>query len=267
MLSPGSTLMHSPRDATHAVGIDGCAAGWVACIVPVASATCSYASASCQLVTDLAAFIAEFPRAVIAIDMPIGLLDVPEPGGRACDRAARQRLPAGRTSSIFTPPTRSALRAGLDVLAQSGSRSHARAEASRVNQALAPAGVKAGIAAQSFGLFPKIAQVDALITPDLQRRLVETHPELAFLCLSAGAPLPSKKLAEGRAARMSLLQRIGVNHIESMLRATTRTGLLADDLLDAVVCAVTAHRVITGTAETLGSTQLDARGLRMTISV
>ncbi|MCG3112708.1 MAG: DUF429 domain-containing protein [Candidatus Manganitrophus sp. SB1] len=43
---------------------------------------------------------------VIAIDIPIGLLDTPEIGGRQCDREARRLLKPPRASSVFSPPIR-----------------------------------------------------------------------------------------------------------------------------------------------------------------
>ncbi len=43
---------------------------------------------------------------VIAIDIPIGLLDTPEIGGRECDREARRLLKPPRASSVFSPPIR-----------------------------------------------------------------------------------------------------------------------------------------------------------------
>jgi predicted RNase H-like nuclease len=39
---------------------------------------------------------------IIAVDVPIGLLDAYEVGGRACDRAARKLLGVPRASSVFT---------------------------------------------------------------------------------------------------------------------------------------------------------------------
>src|SRR5271157_3482359 len=50
---------------------------------------------------------------IIAIDIPIGLLDAYEIGGRACDRAARKFLGKPRGNSIFPAPVRPVLAATL----------------------------------------------------------------------------------------------------------------------------------------------------------
>lgn len=52
---------------------------------------------------------------VLAVDMPIGLLDRPLPSGRSCDREARKLLRRPRASSVFTPATRPGL-AAMDFL-------------------------------------------------------------------------------------------------------------------------------------------------------
>ena len=46
---------------------------------------------------------------VVAVDIPIGLLEEPITGGRECDKEARLMLGTPRRSSVFTPPTRAAL--------------------------------------------------------------------------------------------------------------------------------------------------------------
>ena len=47
--------------------------------------------------------------AVIAVDIPIGLLEYAVSGGRLCDQPARALLGATRASNVFTPPARPAL--------------------------------------------------------------------------------------------------------------------------------------------------------------
>lgn len=49
---------------------------------------------------------------VIAVDVPIGLLDVPARGGRLCDQHARHLLKGTpRTSRVFSSPVRRMLSA------------------------------------------------------------------------------------------------------------------------------------------------------------
>src|ERR1700686_4348382 len=45
---------------------------------------------------------------VIALFAPVGLLDKPTPGGRHCDRDARQLLGRPRSSAVVSAPARSA---------------------------------------------------------------------------------------------------------------------------------------------------------------
>ncbi len=134
-------------------GMDGCRGGWV-----VAIAT-DGADGGGTLRIDVArdfaealAFAASASR--IAVDMPIGLLDVPQPGGRACDRAARAVL--GRQgSSVFSPPARPALDA-------SDHRDAQRRQG-------------AGLSIQTWNIVPRIREVDAAIDASMQSRVIEAH--------------------------------------------------------------------------------------------
>ena len=56
---------------------------------------------------------------VVAVDMPIGLLEEPSSGGRECDKEARRLLGTPRRSSVFTPPTKPALASATYEEAQS----------------------------------------------------------------------------------------------------------------------------------------------------
>lgn len=172
-------------------------------------------------------FLLDALEGPVALDMPIGLPDRP---GRECDRLARQLL-GPRRSSVFSPPTRA-------VLAQNAFR---------------------GVSLQCYNLFPRLREVDELMTPPLQELVRETHPELAFARLN-GAPLVfPKRKAEGRAERLELLRaELGPGWEPPRL-----TGAAPDDLLDAAVLALVArdfrHRVPEH------EPQRDARGLRMEI--
>ena len=81
-------------------GIDGCKNGWV-----VASGLCT-ANGFAEFTL---AFMETIEEAMqrnancIGIDMPIGLLDKAQKGGREADRLAR-KIPTGRSSAIFSPP-------------------------------------------------------------------------------------------------------------------------------------------------------------------
>lgn len=205
---------------------------------------------------------------VIAIDIPIGLLDKPQSGGRECDRQARKLL-GRRASSIFSPPTRSML------------------NATRYGQVRTH-----GLSIQAFNLLPKIREVDRLLTPELQQRIHEAHPELAFTSL-AGAPMQyNKKTQEGREERQRVLEplfhRRGENPTftppfakggqrgstmlitsfvqEDFFQNFPRSQVAPDDILDAYVLAWTALRISNRQAKRVPDhPQTDSKGLRMEI--
>lgn len=193
--------------------------------------------------------LAEAPR-VLAVDMPVGLLDAARQGGRDCDRAARRILGRGRQSSVFTPPVRRALAA----------RSYL--QAIRLNGE--------GMSRQAFGILAKIREVDQTLNPREQQIVYEAHPELAFARL-AGAPLAhNKKTYRGREDRAHLLRAYYGRHyiVADALRA--RFGLAhvgIDDVLDAYALGCTAVRIVAGSAIRLPASRppCDATGLRMEI--
>lgn len=122
------------------------------------------------------------PFDLVAVDIPIGLLDAFEIGGRCCDRNARMLLGV-RGSSVFPAPVRPVLAAPSYVDACDRSRKSA------------PAGK--AISKQSFAICGKIAEVDHLLRArrDLLDIVREVHPEVCFLEMT-GAPMPYSKRKE-----------------------------------------------------------------------
>lgn len=226
-------------------GVDGCRAGWVAVLLQP-----TIRQLDVRLCKDFAAVLALRPTpAVIAIDIPIGLLEAPRAGGRCCDRQAR-RLLGRRRSSVFSPPSRDL----LDATAYDAVRER-------------------GMSRQAFGIVPKIRQVDRLMTPALQCLVYEAHPELAFLSLT-GHPLhASKKTAAGQEERLRALANLPGVVAQPLQSAATRafqayrrSHVAPDDVLDACVLAWTAYRILAGQAHRLPDLPaIDARGLRMEI--
>ena len=97
-----------------------------------------------------------------------------------------------------------------------------------------------GVSKQAFNLLPKLAEVDALVTPALQDRVLEVHPELAFAALAGGAPMAwPKRTAAGRAERLAAL---GLNE------APRVRGAAPDDVLDAMAVLASMRRWSTGDA-------------------
>src|SRR5262245_16436242 len=90
---------------TQISGVDGCKAGWIA----VTATPEIFDKAEVKVFMSVAALISELaPRAIIAIDMPIGLPERAIKGGREPDWAAREFLGLQR-ASVFPVPSRQAV--------------------------------------------------------------------------------------------------------------------------------------------------------------
>ncbi len=222
------------------LGLDGCSAGWVGAL-DSGDKKAEFGLWNLDDVFDLAAR----GEAVVVIDVPIGLIDVP----RDCDLAARKLLQQ-RRNSVFRPPCRCALNEGCYL------------DACRVN---ARACGKS-LSKQAFAIMPKIRAVDDLITPALQQIVREAHPEVIFATL-AGAPLAhSKREPEGERERLQVLRAHGVLlDVDAERVRLGRSNVKRDDIIDAAVCLVSARRVVRGRAVVLPleNAPTDARGLRM----
>ncbi|MQA86653.1 MAG: DUF429 domain-containing protein [Streptosporangiales bacterium] len=222
---------------SEVLGVDGCPGGWIGALVD------RDGGVEWRLFPDARAILAVDSRAT-GIDIPIGL---PTVGPRSCDVAAR-RLLGPRRSSVFPAPVRTVL----------GAATYGDA------CALSRAACGRALARQTWNLVPRIADVDAVINPRLQSRVVEVHPEVSFARL-AGAVLPSKRTAAGRSARLRALAG-WIADPEAALRGAPRPAR-PDDALDALVAAWSARRWHKGEAEMLPAddTPRDTRGLRMEI--
>ena len=211
------------------VGVDGCPSGWVAAVVDLASGQLTFG-----VFATFAELVAAYPEAAaIGVDIPVGLPYTPS---RRADIEARKLLP-GKASSVFPAP-HPAIRYETNF-----------ANATEVSNKL----VGKGLSLQGFAILPKIAEVNDFLTPQLQERIVEVHPEVSFAALNGGMPILSKKgEPPGFAERSKLLvarsgfsgvpDRVAASHIAPGMKVH------ADDTLDAIVAAWTAKRVVEGTA-------------------
>ncbi|WP_374333102.1 DUF429 domain-containing protein [Aestuariivirga sp.] len=231
---------------TPVVGVDGCRAGWIA--VRWGETVTHHL---CRRFEDVLALDA----AVIAVDIPMGL---PQRSGRLAEAEARTRL-GKRRSSVFPVPSRAAVM--CTDYRQSCNANLANSHPPRM------------ITQQIFHIFPKIREVDALLTPELQSRVHEVHPEVCFWAMNGEVPLQHAKKTKGRfnaqgiALRQTLLERAGFP-LASLPPATyRRADVGVDDLIDACACAWSARRILDGRAVSFpADPPLDARGLRMAIS-
>jgi predicted RNase H-like nuclease len=221
----------------RALGLDGYARGWVAVLLDGDIRELSFHP-------DIArALSGRFDR--VGIDIPIGM---PDDGTRACDLLARGKL-RPHASRVFTGARRWLWQEFDDP-------DKANAEATRRGQHRA--------SRQLWHLGAKIMQVDAYVRAQPALDIREVHPELVFLRLNRGRPLPSKKSGGGLSMRQRLLRRAGFPDIgEWTTRTRLGTGAKQDDVLDACAVAIAAREPAGHLPE--GLAPRDACGVKMQI--
>lgn len=236
------------------IGVDGCPGGWLMVTLPggaIAEARATIAGTFDEVLQ------AAGDSSFVAIDIPIGLPDRTGAGGRVCDRAARANL-GGRQSALFSVPARAAV--------------YATDYAAACAAALAHSDPPRRVSKQCFNLFPKIREVDAVMTPALQARVVECHPELAFwrlngeMSLSLPKKVRSHPSPQGLELRRALLRRAGFGESFLARHPWRRAEAGPDDLLDACACAASALGIAVGRGSRFPDCPpIDPRGLRMEI--
>ncbi|MBI1237482.1 MAG: DUF429 domain-containing protein [Alphaproteobacteria bacterium] len=228
------------------LGLDGCKAGWVGVWYDIHG----HASPRHQLFSSLSEIAdAGINPVIIAIDMPIGFPERGERGGRICEREARALL-GRKSSSVFSSPSRKALAAS------------SYEDACKLNS------LEGGprLSKQSYMLFPKMREVDAFKKSKTGSIVYETHPEVALAVLAWDSNIESKKTAEGRTARLTVLRKLGFPIGGLDPHTYPKSKVAPDDLVDAAICAVVAQRIANGRHITLPENPpLDTDGIEMAI--
>ena len=205
------------------LGLDGCKAGWFLVGLDEQG---SGAFGILECIDELAEYL---PDAEVAlIDIPIGLRGE-HPDERTCDKLARRVLRPKRHSSVFPAPSRLAL--DCTTYREASERNHAC--------------TGRGLTQQTFNIMPKIREVDAFLRGSpLRGRVREMHPEVALWALNdKRAMAHAKRTTEGFEERMAVLSRYLPNSREIVsiaLQQHRRKALVRDDIVDALVGAVTA---------------------------
>ena len=224
-------------DVIDAVGVDGWRQGWVAAHATDDGTTWTTHAAFAEI-------LRAYPDAHIGIDMPIGL---PAEGSRACDLQARA-FAVGAPSSVFPAPPR-ALVDGFTAQSVYEPGRH--------------------ISKQAWNLIEKIKQVDDVISPVLQARIAEVHPECCFRAMAPATRFESKKTARGVGQRIAAL--VEQDLLGPRMLTDWRylpPGVPLDDVLDASAALWTARRWRAGGAVVLPTdppAERDGRGLLMQI--
>lgn len=196
---------------------------------------------------------------LILIDIPIGLPDRRDKE-RHCDREAKEQLKT-RANSVFFTPCRS-------LVESKSNKSHK--EASRINKIE----TGKGLSIQAYSLIPHIKQVDQFLqNNDLAQSLIkETHPEVCFSALNQGSPMKFSKKAKcenGLKERQQLLRKL-YPYTQDVIQNVRQKYPLKkdvgdDDILDALVAAVTAYKSKGRLKSLPENPPNDAKGLPMQI--
>ena len=182
------------------------------------------------------------PFHAITINIPIGLPETKKEK-RLCDKLAK-RLLSDRGSSLFkTPPRNTLTQTDPDTLRL------------------------LGVPIQTQNLLHKIKELDEWITPEKQRIIKETHPELVFIELAKGQRLLSKKKDDGIKQRLALLQELPIFKTLPLMEIvfgekSHYQAFKVSDMVDSLACLVITTRIITNTAKSLPEDpEKDATGL------
>ncbi|MBL0870883.1 MAG: DUF429 domain-containing protein [Phycisphaerales bacterium] len=213
------------------IGADGCPLGpthdaWVGFIITHANQPPRVFHA--RTTRDLWSFAQSHNVQRIDLDVPIGL---PTVGPREADTLARKLL-GPRRASVFPAPQRWLLNF-TDIHRADAYKRRVLKQTTKVQR-------------QMFNILPRIRAVDDLLRTEPTARAIisEVHPELCFWSLNARTPLDHpKRTDEGFAERLSILARFIDNPLPliTAAHATTKPlGVNRDDLIDALVCLVTA---------------------------
>jgi len=177
---------------------------------------------------------------VIAIHCHLSFPEEDTPGGRTCDKLARQLLGWPRSGAIGSPPSRHYLRTGdLDA---------------RTSKGLNPINAR---------LMRRFAEVADEMQPYRQRQVFEVHPELSFFQLNDDKPMQHSKYTEEGVAERRALVEARIPDADVVLDAQV-PGVAARHLLDATADMVTARRIAARAVDRLpADPEWDEQGVRM----
>jgi predicted RNase H-like nuclease len=218
-------LAHSIRhngDLVKFIGVDGCKRGWF--FVGLDDNN-SWNIGILSKISELSELITASD--LILVDIPIGLWE-DNKNERQCDLEARKVLKQ-RRSSVFPVPSRLALNCKTY---EEGSQVNYEYTARKLSR-------------QSWAIASKIKEMDKFLgeieTPE---KIREFHPEVGFWGLNNYVAMQySKKSQEGFNERLALLSNYcwyAKDIVEMAKRKYHRKEVAKDDIIDALVAAVTA---------------------------
>lgn len=227
------------------VGVDGCRAGWLAISLDEADRV------DFKCFAEFRELYARYHDAQsILVDMPIGL---PWKGCPTREADFEARAFMKRSSSVFPAPLRTVVHAAT-----------AR-EMWEINN-------RDGGKLTPFGkaIVPKIREVDLLLgeEPAAKNVVRECHPEVCFASLNKGPLKHRKRTYAGMFERVRLLERyygaVG-ELLDEIYVQYTRSKVATDDIVDALMLAVTAREAKGNLYSLPKDPPMDETGLPMAI--
>lgn len=255
--------MTNDNSARVAWGVDGCKGGWFYFRLPLPLHTDLITWGVVKTLGELMEMPSVSKHDLILVDIPISLPSASDPR-RGCDEDARKVLraekPRDRSSSVFAVPVREVF------VGPGGKRSCPdKPKVMRLRSCVATQG-EICLSRQTFGILKKIDEVDRLLyespnAPTAHARIRETHPEVCFWALNGEPMRYPKKGTDGRKERIGVLpERRHQDAVRSALGAVYEhcsecirnrrcdrhrdTRVARDDVIDAMVCAVTARIIL-----------------------
>jgi predicted RNase H-like nuclease len=176
---------------------------------------------------------------VIALNAPVGYLDIAAAGGRTCDREARGLLGPKRGSSIQSAPVRSSTNE-LEFLPDH-------------------------LDAISMTLLPRYLEVAGEMAPFRQRTVYEVHSDMCFYELNDGEPMQFPKHSEAGVEERQALLKVKFPGADRIL-SSELPGTSVSHLLDVAAFVWTARRIFHRAAIRIPEDpEWDELGLRMEI--
>lgn len=229
-------------------GVDGCKAGWFFFkLTPLLNDATFGVVTRLEQIVEMAG-----DDDLILVDIPIGLPELVEgrrreADFRPCDKQAREKV-GERLRSVFQVPVPDVRTALVEELGPDDWTWHmARKALERRGIDVLPG--QGRITQQSLHILRKIDEVDRLLdgSPKAREIVRETHPEVCFRMLG-GAPMEHhKRPDDGFNERRTVLNNFWPSAGDAISRALgehLRREVARDDIVDAIVCALTARIIL-----------------------
>ena len=215
------------------VGVDGCRSGWFS--VGFDGNGC-YELKVFPAFSELLGYYCD--AKLILVDIPIGLPMGPEKTSKVRQARLVRNYWITRRSSVFSAPTRHTVEQAA----------HSPGDYITA-KAIESCTTGKGISKQAFAIAPKIAQVDKVLrsaaTKNATPKVREVHPEICFWALNEECAMKCNKKSElGEKERLRVLKQFEPRTCKIYRKACRRFvggGVAKDDILDALVAAVTAR--------------------------